>query len=70
MVQVSRVLLKHVSNKVWTSTIKIPELKAALPIVDSIQDEVQVSELLTNMFERHKGRILVITGAGKTGMHM
>lgn len=70
MVQGSAVLLKQISNKLWNSTIKIPELKAALPIVESIYDEAKVTELLTNMFEEHKGRILVITGAGNSVMCM
>lgn len=65
MVAITCVLLKQVSGKVWHSTIKIPQLKAASPVIDSIYDEMEVLSLLKNMFEQHKGRILVITGAGK-----
>ncbi|KAI9360546.1 hypothetical protein BD770DRAFT_38535 [Pilaira anomala] len=58
------VLLEQISSKIWNTTIKIPELKTPLPIVPSLQDEQKVVDLLTKMFEQHKGRILVVTGAG------
>ncbi|KAI8078314.1 DHS-like NAD/FAD-binding domain-containing protein [Thamnidium elegans] len=55
---------RSVVQQIWNATIKIPELKTPLPIVPSLQDEHKVVDLLTKMFEQHKGSILVVTGAG------
>lgn len=57
-------LLKDISNKVWQTTIKIPELKAAVPAFASSFDQDEIADKLTDMFEKHKGRLLVVTGAG------
>ncbi|GAA5807671.1 hypothetical protein MFLAVUS_001042 [Mucor flavus] len=57
---------RSVVQQIRNVTIKIPELKTPLPIVPSLQDEYQVVDLLTKMFEQHKGRILVVTGAEET----
>lgn len=65
MVKYSTVLLKQISAKVWNTTIKIPELKAALPAFESSFDQNEVANLLTDMFKQHKGKVLVVTGAGK-----
>lgn len=56
---------RSVVQQIRNVTIKIPELKTPLPIMPSLQDEYKVVDLLTKMFEQHKGRILVVTGAGK-----
>jgi hypothetical protein len=61
----SPALLKDISNKVWQTTIKIPELKTAAPAFASSFDQIEVASKLTDMFEKHKGRLLVVTGAGK-----
>lgn len=65
MVRHSTILLKDISAKVWNTTIKIPELKTTLPAFESSFDVNEVTDLLTDMFKRHKGKVLVITGAGK-----
>ncbi|GAA5800492.1 hypothetical protein HPULCUR_005923 [Helicostylum pulchrum] len=57
---------RSVVQQIRSVTIKIPELKTPLPIVPSLQDEYKVVDLLTKMFEQHKGRILVVTGAEET----
>lgn len=61
----SPILLQQISNKVWNATIKIPELKVPLPVFESTFDINETADLLTDMFEQHKGKILVVTGAGK-----
>lgn len=57
--------LRHISNKVWNATIKIPELKTTLPATTSSFDVDQVVAMVTNMFQQHKGSLLVVTGAGR-----
>ncbi|KAI7904085.1 DHS-like NAD/FAD-binding domain-containing protein [Cokeromyces recurvatus] len=57
-------VLKQASNKIWNSTIKIPELKTTLPASPPSFDQNEVVNLVTDMFRQYKGRILVITGAG------
>jgi hypothetical protein len=64
MVKSSPLLLQQISNKVWNATIKIPELKATLPAFESTFDLNEAADLLTDMFKSHKGKILVVTGAG------
>jgi hypothetical protein len=64
MVRRNDALLKQISNKVWNATIKIPELKTTLPAFASSFDQTQVVGLLQDMFEEHKGNVLVVTGAG------
>lgn len=64
MVNYSTVLLKQISAKVWNTTIKIPELKTALPAIESSFDQNEVADMLTDMFKQHKGKVLVVTGAG------
>lgn len=64
MVHCNSILLKQISNKVWNTTIKIPELKTALPAFASSFDPTETADLLQAMFEEHKGNILVVTGAG------
>ncbi|KAI8982574.1 DHS-like NAD/FAD-binding domain-containing protein [Pilobolus umbonatus] len=49
-------------NKTWT--IKIPELKTTVSPITSTFDHAATVDLLGNMLEKHKGRLLVITGAG------
>lgn len=61
-------LLKDISNKVWQTTIKIPELKTAVPAFESSFDQDEVAERLTEMFQKHKGQILVVTGAGENAI--
>jgi hypothetical protein len=56
---------RHISNKVWNATIKIPELKTTLPATTSSFDVNQVVSMVTDMFQQHKGRLLIITGAGR-----
>lgn len=65
MVNYSTVLLKQISAKVWNTTIKIPELKTALPAIESSFDQNEVADMLTDMFKQHKGKVLVVTGAGR-----
>jgi hypothetical protein len=64
MVHGNGALLKQISNKVWNATIKIPELKTTLPAFASSFDQTEVVGLLQDMFQEHKGGILVVTGAG------
>ena len=65
MVRNSIVLWRNVSNKIWNTTIKIPELKTTLPAMESLFDQEQVAHVLTDLVKEHKGKVLVITGAGK-----
>ncbi|KAG1082839.1 hypothetical protein G6F42_022430 [Rhizopus arrhizus] len=55
---------RYISNKVWNATIKIPELKTTLPATSSLFDVDQVVAMVTDMFQQHKGGLLVVTGAG------
>ncbi|KAL9560020.1 hypothetical protein MBANPS3_000135 [Mucor bainieri] len=56
--------LRYISNKVWNATIKIPELKTTLPATSSSFDVDQVVAMVTDMFQQHKGNVLIVTGAG------
>ncbi|KAG1460179.1 hypothetical protein G6F46_006334 [Rhizopus delemar] len=64
MTFITRPLYQHVSAKVWNSTIRIPELKAAIPAFASSFDQVEIIQRLFDMFTQHKGKMLVVTGAG------
>ncbi|KAI8637377.1 hypothetical protein BD408DRAFT_424664 [Parasitella parasitica] len=55
---------RQISNKVWNATIKIPELKTTFPAAASSFDVDQVAFMVTEMFQRYKGRMLIVTGAG------
>ena len=65
MTTAARPLYQRVSSKVWNATIKIPELKTPNPAIASSFDHEEVILRLLDLFEQYKGRILVITGAGK-----
>lgn len=56
---------RHISNKAWNATIKIPELKTTLPATTSSFDVDQVVSMATDMFQQHRGRLLIVTGAGR-----
>lgn len=60
---------RYISNKVWNATIKIPELKTTLPATSSLFDVDQVVAMVTDMFQQHKGGLLVVTGAGRQGFN-
>ncbi|KAI8378111.1 DHS-like NAD/FAD-binding domain-containing protein [Choanephora cucurbitarum] len=66
MVNLTRILSKEVSNKIWNTTIKIPELKTTVPAFASSFDQDQVASLLTDMFQQFQGNVLVITGAASS----
>ncbi|CAO3597794.1 unnamed protein product [Absidia cylindrospora] len=53
-----------VSSKVWSATIRMPELRPSLTLIPPILDIEKASELVTNLFQQHKGQVLVLTGAG------
>ncbi|KAI8381321.1 DHS-like NAD/FAD-binding domain-containing protein [Radiomyces spectabilis] len=68
MLTSSRPLLQqHVlSNaaKIWNTTIRIPNLKAAVPVADSIFDIDQTADLVVDLLRHYQGKVLVMTGAG------
>ena len=55
------------ASKVWSATIKIPELKTTevSSTIPNIHDNLDdATNLVTDFLNVHKGRILVLTGAG------
>ncbi|KAI8333545.1 DHS-like NAD/FAD-binding domain-containing protein [Chlamydoabsidia padenii] len=52
------------SSKVWTATIRMPELRPSVTEIVPILDVEKASDLVTNLFQQHRGQVLVITGAG------
>lgn len=55
-------------SKVWSTTIKIPGLAQTTvpPTVPHIHDDLEeASSLVHDMLTRHKGRTVIMTGAGK-----
>jgi hypothetical protein len=49
----------------------MPELRpSSAPIVTPILDIEKASDLVTDVFRKHKGHVLVITGAGKNSIYL
>jgi hypothetical protein len=56
--------MNRLRSGIWNSTIKIPELKRPLPIVPSITAQDEAVDMMTDFMTKHKGGLLVVTGAG------
>jgi hypothetical protein len=61
--------MNRLRSGIWNSTIKIPELKRPLPIVPSITAQDEAVDMMTDFMTKHKGGLLVVTGAGNVVYH-